>query len=135
MLNLSPLFYTTDENEVCLHSALDLELVQRAYIAGAKTDVRNCLRAGIPRVLKRKGHTDEAPQPRFFTQGSWAYKTLNAPAQDPQQVDVDDGCYLPLSFVSHTTRPSVAAAVFFAAAEESLAPLIKEGTSVETHHR
>lgn len=126
MLNLNSLFYTTDENEACLHSALDLEAIHRVYIAGAKTDVRNCLRAGIPRVLKSKGYTDDAPQPRFFTQGSWAYKTLNAPAQDPQQVDVDDGCYLPLSFVAQTTRPSVAANVFFAAAEEALAPLLKE---------
>ncbi len=126
MLNLSSLFYTTDENETCLHAALDLIRGQRDFIARAKTDVRNCLRAGIPRVLKSKGYTNDAPQPRFFTQGSWAYKTLNAPAQDPQQADVDDGCYLPLSFVSQTTRPSVAASVFFAAAEEALAPLVTE---------
>lgn len=126
MLNLSSLFYTTDENETCLHAALDLGLLQRDFIAGAKTDVRNCLRVGIPRVLKSKGYTNDAPQPRFFTQGSWAYKTLNAPAQDPQQADVDDGCYLPLSFVSQTTRPSVAATVFFAAAEEALASLVMD---------
>src|SRR4029079_1710283 len=56
----------------------------------------------------------------------WAYKTLNAPARDAQQADVDDGCYLPLSFVSQTSRPSVAATVFFAAAEEALVPLVKE---------
>lgn len=125
MLNLSSLFYTTDEDEVCLHAALNLELDQRAYIAEAKTDVRNCLRTGIPIVLKSKGYTNVVPQPRFFTQGSWAYKTLNAPAQSPQQADVDDGCYLPLSFVSQTTRPSVAATVFFAVAEEALAALVK----------
>lgn len=125
MLNLSSLFHTTDENEACLHTSLDLVPVQRAHIAGAKTDVRNCLRDGIPRVLRSKGYTKDVPQPRFFTQGSWAYKTLNAPAQDPQQADVDDGCYLPLSFVSQTTRPSVAASVFFAAAEEALIPLAK----------
>lgn len=126
MLNLSSLFYTTDENEGCLHVALDLGIAPRSYIAGAKTDVRNCLRAGIPRILKSKGYTSDVPHPRFFTQGSWAYQTLNAPAQDPQQADVDDGCYLPLSFVSKTTRPSVAATVFFAAAEEALLPLVKD---------
>lgn len=126
MLNLSSLFYTIDENEKCLHASLDLKFDQRAYIAQAKIDVRNCLRAGIPRVLKSKGYTEIAPQPRFFTQGSWAYKTLNAPAQDPQQADVDDGCYLPLSFVSQTTRPSVAAKVFFAVAEEALEKLVME---------
>lgn len=126
MLNLSSLFYTTDENEDCLQAALDLGLTWRNYIAEAKTDVRNCLRDGIPRVLKSKGLTSEAPEPRFFTQGSWAYKTLNAPAQNHQQADVDDGCYLPLSFVAQSTRPSVAATVFFTAAEEALVPLIKE---------
>jgi len=36
---------------------------------------------------------DAVTQPRFFTQGSWAYKTLNAPAQNPQQADLDDGAY------------------------------------------
>ena len=126
MLNLSPLFYTTDENEACLYTALDLGMRPRNYIAEAKTDVRNCLRVGIPRVLKSNGYASGVPQPRFFTQGSWAYKTLNAPAQDPQQADVDDGCYLPLSFVSQTIRPSVAATVFFAAAEEALSPLVKD---------
>lgn len=126
MLNLSPLFFTTAENESCMHEELDLDAAQRASIASARNDVRNCLRAGIPKMLKDKGYTEDVPHPRFFTQGSWAYKTLNAPAQHPQQADVDDGCYLPLSFVSQTTRPSVAATVFFVAAEEALTPLVKE---------
>ncbi len=125
MLNLSSLFFTTEQNDTCLHAALDLDRIQTGQIAGAKTEVRNCLRTGIPRVLQSKGYTDVSPQPRFFTQGSWAYKTLNGPAQRSQQADIDDGCYLPLSFVSQTTRPSVAATVFFAVAEEALAPLVQ----------
>jgi hypothetical protein len=126
MLNLSPLFFTTVDDESCMHGNLDLALEQRALIASARTDVRSCLRTGIPRVLKASGYTEDVPQPRFFTQGSWAYKTLNSPAQRPQQADVDDGCYLPLSFVSQTKRPSTAATVFFAAAEEALKPLVAE---------
>ena len=126
MLNLSPLFYTTVDDESCMHGELDLTPEQRTWIASARTDVRDCLRTGIPRVLRENGYTEGVPQPRFFTQGSWAYKTLNSPAQCPQQADVDDGCYLPLSFVSQTKRPSTAAAVFFAAAEEALKPLVKE---------
>lgn len=126
MLNLSPLFFTTVDDESCIHEELDLTPEQRAWIAGARTDVRACLRGGIPRVLREHGYTDDVPQPRFFTQGSWAYKTLNSPAQRPQQADVDDGCYLPLSFVSQTKRPSTAATVFFAAAEEALKPLVEE---------
>lgn len=126
MLNLSPLFFTTVEDESCMHEELDLSPEQRASIATARTEVRGCLREGIPRVLKEAGYSEDVPQPRFFTQGSWAYKTLNSPAQRPQQADVDDGCYLPLSFVSQTKRPSTAASVFFAAAEEALRPLAKE---------
>lgn len=126
MLNLSPLFFTTMDNESCLHEELDLSPEQRASIAKARTEVRNCLREGIPSVLKKAGYAEDVPQPRFFTQGSWAYKTLNSPAQRPQQADVDDGCYLPLSFVSQTKRPSTAASVFFAAAEEALKPLVED---------
>jgi hypothetical protein len=126
MLNLSPLFFTTAADESCMHDELDLSQEQRAFIASARNDVRNCLRTGIPRVLSERGYTEDVPQPRFFTQGSWAYKTLNAPAQRPQQADVDDGCYLPLSFVSQTKRPSRASTVFFAAAEEALKPLVEE---------
>ena len=74
MLNLSPLFYTNEDSNACLHNELDLDTVQRTYIAEARTAVRNCLRLGIPRVLKSKGITDGIPQPRFFTQGSWDIK-------------------------------------------------------------
>lgn len=126
MLNLSPLFFTNVDDESCIHGELDLTPEQRAWIAGARTDVRDCLRTGIPRVLRENGYTETVPQPRFFTQGSWAYKTLNSPAQHHQQADVDDGCYLPMSFVSQTRRPSTAATVFFAAAEEALKPLVEE---------
>ncbi|WP_323844354.1 CBASS cGAMP synthase [Microbulbifer magnicolonia] len=128
MLNLSPLFFTTVDDESCMHDELDLTSEQRACIASARSDVRDCLRSGIPRVLKAGGYTENVPKPRFFTQGSWAYKTLNSPAQHPQQADVDDGCYLPMSFVSQTKRPSTAATVFFAAAEEALKPLVEKNS-------
>ncbi len=123
MLNLSALFHTSDDNQPSLLASLDLTPDVRAYLTQAKVDVRNCLREGIPRILKEAGFDQKAPQPRFFTQGSWAYKTLNAPAQSPQQADLDDGCYLPLSFVKLSRRPSVATTIFFDAAEACLAML------------
>lgn len=126
MLNLTSLFHTTDLNEPNLLDSLDLTPSVRTYLAQAKTDVRNCLREGIPKMLQAAGFAEKAPTPRFFTQGSWAYKTLNAPAQHPQQADVDDGCYLPLGFVKQTKRPSAATAIFFKAAEACLAVLCRE---------
>ncbi|WHI44619.1 CBASS cGAMP synthase [Microbulbifer sp. VAAF005] len=134
MLNLSPLFFTSAADETCMHEKLDLTREQRDTITSARNDVRNCLRMGIPRVLEKRGYTETVPQPRFFTQGSWAYKTLNSPAQQPQQADIDDGCYLPLSFLSQTRRPSTAASVFFAATEEALRTLVQErGWKLETN--
>ncbi|PLZ02817.1 hypothetical protein CY652_07780 [Burkholderia sp. WAC0059] len=124
MLNLSSLFHSTVEDSTLL-SNIELTLQERSFIAEAKSAVRICLRENLMRVLRNHGYTGPTVRPRFFTQGSWAYKTLNAPAQHPQQADVDDGTYLPLSFVSQTARPSVASAIFFAAAEEALRPLVR----------
>ncbi len=130
MLDLSKLFHTETPSD-CMLNKLELTDEERDYIASAKEDVRNCLRAGIPRVLKLKGYEGEVPKPRFFTQGSWAYRTLNAPAHlPPQQGDCDDGAYLPISFLKETRRPSVASATFFQAAEEALEVLVYEKRSL-----
>ncbi|WP_443691018.1 CBASS cGAMP synthase [Pseudomonas sp.] len=125
MLNLSPLF-NTSEDEPNLLQALDLTAAQRLQITSAKNEVRQCLRSGIPRVLREQGYVGDIPKPRFFTQGSWAYKTLNSPAHlPPQQSDVDDGAYLPISFLKGTKKPSVASSIFFKAAEEALRGLVE----------
>ncbi|WP_186060959.1 CBASS cGAMP synthase [Burkholderia gladioli] len=125
MLNLSSLFHSTVEAPTLL-SNMDLTESRRAFIAEAKSAVRICLREDLLKVLRSHGYAGPAVRPRFFTQGSWAYKTLNAPAQHSQQADVDDGAYLPLSFVSQKVRPSVASSIFFAAAEQALLPLVRE---------
>lgn len=125
MLNLSSLFYSTSEQPTFLER-IDLTEARREFIAEAKTAVRQCLRTSLPLVLKEQGYIGSAIAPRFFTQGSWAYKTLNAPAKHPQQADIDDGAYLPLSFLKQTARPSTASSVFFKATEAALMPLINE---------
>jgi hypothetical protein len=125
MLNLSTLFYSGVEPQNVLAN-ITLSDPQTAFIAEAKEAVRGQLRGGLTAALRALGHTGEAVQARFFTQGSWAYKTLNAPAQKPQQADIDDGAYLPLSSMTATKRPSIASKVFFAAAEMALAPLVRE---------
>ncbi|MNL02789.1 Cyclic AMP-GMP synthase [compost metagenome] len=126
MLNLSQLFFTSDADETALLDHLDLDATQKTEIQNAKGLVRAALREGIPKKYAELGLPGKAPQPRFFTQGSWAYKTLNAPCQPPQEADIDDGCYLPMTFVTQQTkRPSVAAEAFFRIAEDALAPLVK----------
>lgn len=126
MLNLSQLFFTSDANETSFLKHLDLDARQKTEIQNAKGLVRAALREGIPIKYAEHNLPGKAPSPRFFTQGSWAYKTLNAPCQWPQEADIDDGCYLPMTFVTQQTkRPSVAAETFFEIAEAALAPLVK----------
>lgn len=36
-------------------------------------------------------------QPRFATQGSFQYDTLNKPLKAPQEMDIDDGTYMPMT--------------------------------------
>jgi hypothetical protein len=122
MLNLSTLFYSGVEQPTYLENST-LTQAQCDVIVEAKEAVRQQLRDGLTTALQALGHAGESVQPRFFTQGSWAYKTLNAPAQPPQQADIDDGAYLPLSSMTTTTKPSIASKVFFAAAEMALKPL------------
>lgn len=125
MLNLHALFHTSTPDMETFHNKLGLEKAEKSLLEAARVEIRNCLRSGIPAVLKARGYDGEVPEPRFFTQGSWSYKTLNAPAKQPQQADLDDGAYLPMTFVQQTKRPSAASMVFFAAAETALAPLVE----------
>ena len=68
-------------------------------------------------------------RPKFRMQGSSVYKTLNFPAHlPPQEVDFDDGVFLPTSFVNGggSSRPVVASKGYFAMVEEILGPLCAE---------
>lgn len=123
MLNLSSLFYSGVEQPTFLDN-ITLTQSQCDVIVEAKEAVRQQLRDGLATALQALGHAGEKVQPRFFTQGSWAYKTLNAPAHVSQQADIDDGAYLPLSSMTASTKPSIASKVFFAAAEMALRPLV-----------
>lgn len=126
MLNLSALFHTEVEDSNLLKN-ITLGDAECEFILEAKEAVRKQLRIGLPRLMKEAGYEKEAVPPRFFTQGSWAYKTINAPCHlPPQQADIDDGAYLPLSFMTETGRPRAASQVFFKAAETALEPLVKE---------
>ena len=120
MLNLSPLFNSSSEEKQAFLDNLQLTPDEVEVLEAARKEVRACLREGIPLALQKAGFTGKIPKPRFYTQGSWSYKTINAPAQAPQQADLDDGAYLPMTFIQQEKRPSYASKWFFAAAEECL---------------
>ncbi len=72
------------------------------------------------------GANDNLPAPKFRIQGSFAYHTANDCQQTPpQQIDQDDGMFLPVSFITNdgSFRPRITSRAYFALVEGALKPL------------
>ena len=122
MANVDKLLHGA-EGGVDLLSKLELLTDEQKKLQSAKKKIRELLRAVIARETKRQ--IGKQITPRFFTQGSEAYKLLNRRAwMPPQQVDVDDGLYLPMTFVKGN-GPAEAAAIYFAIVDAALEELVK----------
>jgi hypothetical protein len=120
LANVSKLLYTTGE-ENCFLDNIDPD---DTPLKRARTKIR----ARLKEAFARSSATlfGGVIRPRFFTQGSCAYGTLNDPAWPPQQQkDLDDGCYLPLSFLTGE-KPSTAADLFFRFIDGVLIDLARE---------
>lgn len=116
MANVAKLLYSTVEE--CFLENLEPD---SSLLKAARTKIRDHLRSEF--AARSQEVFGRVITPKFFTQGSCAYKTLNEPAWPPeQQKDMDDGCYLPLSFV-RGARPSQAAKLFFQFVDNALADL------------
>jgi hypothetical protein len=122
MANVDKLLHGSADGADLL-TQLDLTSDEEKALKSAKTKIRDQLRAVIAEATRsRLGRT---VTPRFFTQGSDKYKTLNRPAwTPPQRKDLDDGVYLPMTFMKNA-RPSDAVDVYFAIVDAALQDLIK----------
>ena len=76
-------------------------------VLGYRREVRSCLRNGFQELRKKQVNSRGNPDPiamltpKFWTQGSFSYGTLNEPAHlPPQQIDLDDGVYFPMALVN-----------------------------------
>lgn len=64
-------------------------------------------------------------EPRFYSQGSFVYKTQNMPAKNPpQQIDLDDGTYLPIEAMRDA--PIISKEIFFKIVDAALLELAME---------
>ncbi|ERL03072.1 hypothetical protein O999_04940 [Pseudomonas putida LF54] len=125
MPNFSPLLYTTT-GDACFLDQLDLTPEQLGEIDGARREIRAALKAELSNVLRDEGLEGDICDPRFYIQGSRAYKTLNSPCiTPPQQSDIDDGVYLPLSVMREKRSPKLAIELFFDAVIKVLEPMCK----------
>ncbi len=127
---------------------LRLSEAEEQTLRSARDDIRACIAAAFRRVgddtslrkalMVERGlppiYRSDAflarfrPAPKFREQGSHAYGTLNDPVPEyapPQQVDLDDGVFLPTSFVNGE-RPALAAKAYFRVVEEAVEPLCHE---------
>lgn len=98
---------------------LDLTEIDRKTLLDARKNIRSTIRIAFNenkekhfsvnalQVLNGLIEDSNTTRPRFMTQGSYAYKTINTPNNPPtQQMDLDDGVYLPLSYVTSNNGSS-----------------------------
>lgn len=122
MKNLSPLFHSSSIADPLL-AKLELTDQEKRTLRTAKDLVRKTLKAGLAeQIRKALPQLERVLAPRFFTQGSYSYKTINRPWHNGQQIDLDDGCYLPLSFAKGF-EVDHASTLFFAAVDSILGKL------------
>lgn len=123
MANVSKVLHAAGDAP-CFLNNLNITNSDRASLMGAREKVRDCLRKTFAALTKQE--LGVTVHPRFFTQGSFAYRTINDPCwTPPQQMDLDDGAYLPMTFIQGIQRPSVAAATFFKIVDAALDKLAK----------
>jgi len=113
---------------------LTIDPGEKQTLLKAQADIRACLKAAVARlktddefwqsdyIKSRPAYNRPELTIRFMTQGSFAYGTLNAPAKIGQEIDLDDGMYIPVDFLSGTS-PALSAKGAFKFVEEALAPL------------
>lgn len=81
----------------------------------------------IKAALQKELSEEYRESPRFMTQGSARYGTLNNPCTvPPQQMDYDIGCYLPLSKHMEEDNPIDAENIFFKSADRILYDLVRK---------
>jgi hypothetical protein len=69
-------------------------------------------------------------KPRFWTQGSFQYDTLNLPYNSPpQEIDIDDGVYLPIALFEN--KPVIAHELLLLLVDSSLKSLVAEHSGWE----
>ncbi len=122
MANVAKLLHSSGDTPSFLKN-LQLTDGGRSELRLARDKVRQCLRTEFAKTSRAE--LGVVVQPRFFTQGSYAYRTLNEPAwTPPQQKDLDYGAYLPMTFVQGV-KPSLAAAAFFTVVDRALQELAR----------
>ncbi|MCO6058579.1 hypothetical protein NG726_18130 [Pseudomonas sp. MOB-449] len=133
MLNLTKVFYSSADTEH-LHGTLLPEGDQRAFLRSCRTKIKDYLKPAIAEATVSVLGMRKQVQPRFRTQGSWAYNTCIQPAHTfDQEMDLDYGVYLPVDVWQENGPPAKMAKAYFDLVESLLQILcVQEGWTLVT---
>jgi len=139
-INAHRAFFSTGEADHYLQG-LTLPDHKERRLRDARDAIRDALKAGFrdwAEVIGREELFESAAlasvyaydaeptlQPKFRGQGSYVYKTLNKPTHPSQEIDLDDGMFLPVSFLARdgSSHPAVISDGYFNAVEAILRQL------------
>ncbi len=129
--DFSRLLHST--NEKCFSENIKVDPDLEKNLRSARDEIRDQIRAAFGpehqfSFADRSLHeaSRRLTKPKFRLQGSFSYSTHIQPAHTPpQQIDIDDGMFLPVSFVTQdgAIEPSFASDVVFLLVEKAVEPL------------
>jgi len=143
-INAHRAFHSTSTSDNYLVQ-LTVDEDEKATLRKARDEIRDTLRSGFQNwseVVERgrlfevaaltkfsAANTEPTLSPKFKMQGSWSYATLNCTTHEPpQEIDLDDGIFLPVSFLTQngSTHPAIVSDAYFTAVQAMVAPLCRE---------
>jgi len=132
MYNATPLFYKHLSDDRFINK-LNITDEQDKMLLEARKKVRQAIRNAFSEArVYLKNETIHQKDidwiskliPKFLTQGSYVYKTLNSPCSNSQEIDLDDGVYLPMSIID--SEPEANKDWFFAIVDGALKKLAEQ---------
>lgn len=100
------------DNENSYLDYLTISPAEDTTLKQCRRDIRAALREGFNELQieliddnNTKNSVYSKLKPKFMTQGSYEYGTLNSPAlTPPQQIDLDDGVYFPMELLNNRPK-------------------------------
>lgn len=126
MLKFQKLLFQSDRYASTFEAQINPTSEQRTFLRGCVRKIEAHLKPRISEVTTTILGMDRKVEPRFRTQGSWAYDTCVAPSDTPpQQMDWDHGVYLPVTVWEDNGPPHQMAKAYFKLVEALLVDLCK----------
>lgn len=127
MLKFPKILFQSDKDASTFEKLISPTRGQRTLLRDCVKKIESHLKPRISEVTTTILGMDRKVEPRFRTQGSWAYDTCVVPsATPPQEMDWDHGVYLPVTVWEDNGPPHQMAQAYFTLVETLLVDLCKQ---------